>query len=125
MYNKMMPTNTSYLQYVVQPNDSLYMIAKAYNSNVEDIKKLNNLVSNTIYPNQLLLIPTSTHKKQTYITKGGYKHTNKKFVRETSIRIELLFTTDIQVQIIANRLKKHFNQESIAHEKITTNSELI
>jgi hypothetical protein len=61
----------------------------------------------------------------TYITKGGYKHANKKFVRETSIRIELLFTTDIQVQIIANRLKKHFNQESIAHEKITTNSELI
>lgn len=71
MYNKMMPANTSYLQYVVQPNDSLYMIAKAYNSNVEDIKKLNNLVSNTIYPNQVLLIPTSTHKKHTYITKDG------------------------------------------------------
>lgn len=71
MYNKMMPTNNSYIQYVVQHNDSLYMIAKAYNSNVEDIKKLNNLVSNTIYPNQVLLIPTSSCNKQTYVTKGG------------------------------------------------------
>ena len=71
MYNKMMPTNTSYMQYVVQPNDSLYNIAKTYNTTVEDIKTLNHLVSNTIYPNQILYIPTHTNKKHTYITKGG------------------------------------------------------
>ena len=67
MYNKMMPT----IQYVVQPNDSLYMIAKAYNTTVEDIKRLNNLVSNTIYPNQILYIPTSSYNKKMYITKDG------------------------------------------------------
>ena len=71
MYNKMMPTKNSYIQYVVQPNDSLYMIAKAYNTTVEEIKSINHLVSNTIYPNQVLYIPTSSCNKQTYITKSG------------------------------------------------------
>ncbi|MBO5712513.1 MAG: LysM peptidoglycan-binding domain-containing protein, partial [Acholeplasmatales bacterium] len=49
-----------YLQYVVQPNDSLYMIAKSYNTTVENIKQINNLVSNTIYPNQILYVPMNT-----------------------------------------------------------------
>ena len=67
----MMPTNPSYLQYVVQPNDSLYHIAKVYNTTVEEIKNVNNLVSNTIYPKQVLYIPTKQTHKNTYITKDG------------------------------------------------------
>ena len=71
MYNKIMPTQTSYFQYIVQPNDSLYNIAKTYNTNVDDIKSINHLVSNTIYPNQVLYIPTTSYSKHTYVTKSG------------------------------------------------------
>lgn len=44
-------------QYVVKKNDSLYMIAKKYNVTVDDLKNVNHLVSNMIYPNQVLFIP--------------------------------------------------------------------
>lgn len=63
-----------YIQYVVQPNDSLYKIAKSYNTTVDGIKQINNLVSNTIYPNQILYVPmSSTHtaSNNTYLTKNG------------------------------------------------------
>lgn len=51
-------------QYVVKQNDSLYMIAKKYGISVDDLKKYNHLVSNMIYPNQILFIP----KNNNYVT---------------------------------------------------------
>ena len=44
-------------QYIVKPGDSLYMIAKRYGVTVEELKNMNHLVSNLIYPNQILFIP--------------------------------------------------------------------
>jgi LysM repeat protein len=44
-------------QYVVKPGDSLYMIAKKYNVSIDNLKQINHLVSNVIYPNQILFIP--------------------------------------------------------------------
>ncbi len=52
-------------QYIVQKNDSLYMIAKKYNVSVEELKKINHLVTNMIYPNQILFIPKTTTYPQT------------------------------------------------------------
>ena len=62
-----------------------------------------------------------------YETKGGYKHDSGEFVQETSLRVELLFTTELQVRLIANKIKapECLNQESIAFETITTNSVLL
>lgn len=57
--------NNTYDQYVVKQNDSLYMIAKKYGVSVEDLKNTNHLVSNMIYPNQILFIP----KQSNYVTK--------------------------------------------------------
>ncbi|MDE7161162.1 MAG: LysM peptidoglycan-binding domain-containing protein [Anaeroplasmataceae bacterium] len=57
--------NNTYDQYIVKQNDSLYMIAKKYGVSVEDLKNTNHLVSNMIYPNQILFIP----KKTNYVTK--------------------------------------------------------
>ncbi len=59
------PNYSSYDQYIVKQNDSLYMIAKKYGISVEELKNANHLVSNMIYPNQILFIP----KKQEYVTK--------------------------------------------------------
>lgn len=59
-------------QYIVMPNDSLYKIAKKYNTNIEDIKRINNLIGNTIYPNQILYIPTNkANSNNTYLTCDG------------------------------------------------------
>lgn len=63
-------------QYVVKSGDSLYMIAKAHNTTVEELKKVNHLYSNTIYPNQILFIPNTVDNSSgcsgnTYITNNG------------------------------------------------------
>ncbi len=57
----------SYDQYVVKQNDSLYMIAKKYGIDVDELKSANHLVSNMIYPNQILFIP----KKKTIVTQSN------------------------------------------------------
>lgn len=59
------PNLSAYEQYIVKQNDSLYMIAKKYGVTVEDLKNTNHLVSNMIYPNQILFIP----KSKDYLTK--------------------------------------------------------
>ncbi|MDE6414142.1 MAG: LysM peptidoglycan-binding domain-containing protein [Anaeroplasmataceae bacterium] len=61
------PNYSTYDQYVVKQNDSLYTIAKKYGVSVEDLKNTNHLVSNMIYPNQILFIP----KRQDYVTKSS------------------------------------------------------
>ena len=59
-----------FTKYVIQPGDSLYEIAKRYNTTVDMIAKLNGLeASSYIYPNQEILIPTKNYKF--YITENG------------------------------------------------------
>ena len=63
--------------YVVQKDDTLYSIARKFNTSVDKIKELNNLTSNTLNVGQTLIIP----KKQdliiapseyiTYVVKSG------------------------------------------------------
>ncbi len=43
--------------YIVQKGDYLTKIAQKFNTSVSEIKKLNNLKSDTVYPGQKLLIP--------------------------------------------------------------------
>ena len=49
-------SNPKEITYVVKPNDSLYEIAKKYNTTVSKLKDINNLTSNTIYPGAILKI---------------------------------------------------------------------
>ena len=59
--------------YKVQKGDSLYSIAKKFNTTVEEIKKLNNLKSNLLQIGDILLIPTisTDNNEQTYIVQKG------------------------------------------------------
>ena len=45
--------------YVVQKGDSLYSIARKLNTTVDELKRLNNLTSNTLSIGQVLTIPTT------------------------------------------------------------------
>ncbi len=64
-------SNSYMMQYVVKPGDSLYMIAKAHGITVDELKNANHLVSNVIYPNQVLLIPKYSNCDKTYMTELG------------------------------------------------------
>ena len=47
-----------YVTYTVKKGDSLYSIAKAYNTSVDKIKMLNNLSSNLLSIGDVLKIPS-------------------------------------------------------------------
>ncbi len=70
---KIPTSNTSnYIDYVVVKNDTLYAIARRYNTSVDTIKSLNNLTSNTLQIGQVLKIPTSAGTNFiTYTVKSG------------------------------------------------------
>ena len=61
--------------YIVKSGDSLYSIARKYNTTVDEIKRLNNLSSNVLNIGQVLKIPSSesnnTGTSNTYVVKSG------------------------------------------------------
>ena len=55
---------------------------------------------------------------------GIYKHDDGKIVFEKTLRIEILFAEREQVKVLVEQLKKMFNQESIAVQEESINSDL-
>ena len=54
-----------YLNYTVVKGDSLYSIARIYETTVDILKDVNNLTSNTLSVGQIIKIPTSTSSTET------------------------------------------------------------
>lgn len=66
--------------YTVQPGDTLYGIAKQFGTSVDDIKKLNNLSTNTISVGQVLKIQEDTSPLTYTVQKGDTLYSiSKKF----------------------------------------------
>ena len=63
-----MPQETTY---VVKSGDSLYSIARKYNTTVNDLMKYNNLTNNLLSIGQILKIPTSESAITSYTVKSG------------------------------------------------------
>lgn len=57
--------------YIVQKGDTLYSIAAANNTTVDELKKANNLTSNILSTGQLLKIPSALLPESKYIVKKG------------------------------------------------------
>ena len=53
------PSDQTNVTYVVQKGDTLYSIANAYNTTVDELANLNDLGTSTIYTGQILQIPNS------------------------------------------------------------------
>ena len=57
--------------YIVQKGDTLYSIAAANNTTVDELKRINNLTSNILSTGQLLKIPSALLPESTYTVKKG------------------------------------------------------
>ena len=85
-----------YQTYTVKKGDSLYQIAKTYNTSVDQIKKINNLTSNNLSIGQVLNIPgTNVNTSTTYTVKKG----------DTLYSIAKKFNTTINNIMSKNNLK--------------------
>lgn len=49
------------IYYTVSPNETLWTIAKAYQTTIEQIKLANRMTSDTVYPGQRLIVPKAIH----------------------------------------------------------------
>ena len=58
-------------EYIVKSGDSLYSIAKKYNTSVDELKSLNNLTSNMLSIGQKLNIPVTEEVSNVYTVKSG------------------------------------------------------
>ena len=77
--------NTSYINYVVKRGDSLYSIAKKYNTTVTKITNLNNLTTSNLSIGQVLKIP-SNEEGNVYIVKKGDNLYNIARVYNTTVQ---------------------------------------
>lgn len=60
-------TRVDFIEYTVKKGDSLYTIAKKYNTTVANLNDINMLTSTTIFPGQVLLIPNGlAYEKDIY-----------------------------------------------------------
>ena len=59
------------ISYTVQKGDSLYSIARKYDTTIDRIKDLNNLTTNLLSIGQVLLITTDTNLETTYTVQKG------------------------------------------------------
>ena len=55
------------IQYVIKPGDTLYNIAKRYNTNVDEIKRINNLNTNMLKIGETILIPGTSNYQTSVI----------------------------------------------------------
>lgn len=82
----------NYFEYVVKKGDSLYTIAQKYGVSVTELTDINMLTSNVIYPNQVLLVPSTNEHLEflldVYVTKED--DTFDKIARVCGVDVEKL-----------------------------------
>ena len=82
----------NYFEYVVKKGDSLYTIAQKYGVSVTELTDINMLTSNVIYPNQVLLVPSTNEHLEflldVYVTKED--DTFDKIARVSGVDVEKL-----------------------------------
>lgn len=63
--------DSTYNTYIVKAGDSLYSIARRFNTTADELMTINNLSSNLLSIGQILLLPSSTTTNTIYTVKSG------------------------------------------------------
>ena len=104
------PTIVSADTVTVKKGDTLYSIATKYNLTVNELKSLNNLTSNTIYPGQTLLVSKSktnssnsnTTVKKEYRTVVNAEWLNVRSGAGNSYNVITVLKKGTEVEVLAN-----------------------
>jgi LysM repeat protein len=91
------------IEYYVQSGDSLWSIARKFNTTVDEIKKLNNLTTNLLNINQRLLIPKETDNNISE---------EQKYYEYTVISGDTLYSIARKYNTTVNELKSYNNLTS-------------
>ena len=110
--------------YVVKKGDTLWSIARKNNISVDELKKLNNLTSNSLSLNQVLKLPTSNNDlSTTYTVKSGdtlYKIANQFGLSVNELKsINNLSTNNLSIGQVL-KVKKDTNNDSATSDKSST-----
>ena len=79
-------------EYIVQRGDTLFKIARDNGVAVEDLVSANNLVSNLIYPGQIIIIPKTVPSGSVYFEEYTIEldDTMEKIAEKLNVRLDLL-----------------------------------
>ena len=95
--NQEQPSNT----YTIKKGDSLYSIAKLYNTDVNTLKEINNLQNDILTIGQVLLLPNDIRNQTTYTVKEN----------DTLYTIAALYNTDVNALKELNNLTSNYIKE--------------
>lgn len=126
------PSDQTNVTYVVQNGDSLWSIANANNTTVDELVNLNDLVNNTIYVGQVLKIPNSGNSgtsndnaPMTYVVQKGdtlysiaqkYSTTPSAIINKNNLSSDYL--TVGQVLTIPNDVESTGNDEDVIDDNL-------
>ena len=126
------PSDQTNVTYVVQKGDSLWSIANANNTTVDELVNLNDLVNNTIYVGQVLKIPNSGNSgtnndntSMTYVVQKGdtlysiaqkYSTTPSAIINKNKLSSDYL--TVGQVLTIPNDVESTGNDEDVIDDNL-------
>ena len=110
--------------YVVKKGDTLWSIARKNNISVDELKKLNNLTSNSLSLNQVLKLPTSNNDlSTTYTVKSGdtlYKIANQFGLSVNELKsINNLSTNNLSIGQVL-KVKKDTGNDNATNDKFST-----
>lgn len=110
--------------YVVKKGDTLWSIARKNNISVDELKKLNNLTSNSLSLNQVLKLPTSNNDlSTTYTVKSGdtlYKIANQFGLSVNELKsINNLSTNNLSIGQVL-KVKKDTGNDNATNDKSST-----
>lgn len=110
--------------YVVKKGDTLWSIARKNNISVDELKKLNNLTSNSLSLNQVLKLPTSNNDlSTTYTVKSGdtlYKIANQFGLSLNELKsINNLLTNNLSIGQVL-KVKKDTGNDNATNDKSST-----
>ena len=95
--NQEQPSNT----YTIKKGESLYSIAKLYNTDVNTLKEINNLQNDILTIGQVLLLPNDIRNQTTYTVKEN----------DTLYTIAALYNTDVNALKELNNLTSNYIKE--------------